>query len=292
MRIDIRDIFPYIWSVLFGNRAEPVNSPSGITIAFVGRSGSGMSKLENSGTWCLFPEQLIHDATGLYATSVAPDDWHGGHPGEPYTDIIQSHGYTIPGVEHTDFPLVFIDTPRFDPDSSSQNDVHGALRGLCAWLKRCKPHTKLDGLIFMHDVSLDQLRNRLAFSPRENIMEKLCGSDWAPKVVFVSSHWDQISEARIKDVQAQIKAYWFVMRNYQDAPELYQYEHPGTRASAWKILQPLVGQALANRKDKLDMELLSLRDSISSDLYGRIDGIRIPSPDRGMSLVLTVGSGL
>ncbi|KAF5354129.1 hypothetical protein D9756_007105 [Leucocoprinus leucothites] len=241
------------------------------------RSGSGMSS-------------LIHDATGSYATNVAPDDWHNEHPAEPYTDTIQSHGYTIPGVEHTDFPLVFIDTPGFN-SSSSQNDVHAALRRLYDWLKRCKPHTKLDGVVFMHDVSIDQLHNRPTFSPRENIMEKLCGSDWAQKIVFVSSHWDQIGDARPEGIQKQIEAYWFVMQSYPGAQKLYKYGYPGTGAFAWETLRPLVERALTNRKDKLEKELLSLRDNIPPDLYDRVDRVVRQKMDLMHKLVPKLGKG-
>ncbi|KAJ3566949.1 hypothetical protein NP233_g6675 [Leucocoprinus birnbaumii] len=254
MEIRIKNIFPYIWSIFFGNRVEPAKSLSGITIALVGRSGSGMS-------------QLIHDATGSYATGVAPDNWHSEHNSQTYTDSIQSHGYTIPGVEHTDFPLVFIDTPGFN--SLSHNDVHTALRDLRDWLKRFKPQTKVDGLIVMHDVSIDVLHNRPTFSPRESI-EKLCGSDWAQKVVFVSTHWDDFTGTdKSKNMEAQIEAYWSVMRNYPGALEPQKYE-AGSSVCAWKILRPLVERALTSRKHKLNEELVSLSDKINAELYDRV----------------------
>jgi hypothetical protein len=79
-------------------------------------------------------DQLIHYTTGLYATGVAPHDWHDQHPNEPYTGTIQCQAYTFPEIEYADFPLVLIDTPGSLP--SKQENIRDALRKLSEWLDR------------------------------------------------------------------------------------------------------------------------------------------------------------
>jgi hypothetical protein len=124
----------------------------------------------------------------------------------------------------------------------------------------------------MHDVSIDELRNRPPFVPRSNVLEKICGPDWARKVIFVSSHWDQITSEEAALKEAQVQAYWSYMRSLKGAPVLKKrYELTGSSAFAWDILRPLVQGALASRKEGLENELNSLKDLIKDDVQARIN---------------------
>ncbi|XP_006455975.1 hypothetical protein AGABI2DRAFT_121883 [Agaricus bisporus var. bisporus H97] len=248
-------LFPDIWRTRFnpeGFEAYRKTTPNGIFIALVGRTGSGMSR-------------LIHDATGSYETNVSPEDHLAS---EPYTVSIQDYGFTVPGLAFSDFPLYFIDTPGFD--YTTDNDEHIALKKLHSWVRLFKPmNTKIDGLIFMHNVSNSELHNRTIYTPRNHTIEDLCGSNSLHKVVFVSSHWQDLMSEDEEEKKAEIDEYWSWMAEHKSEKAKYD---PPSAENAWKILKPLVMNAQIAREKRLvdELEKLKVHVPLADDAYLRI----------------------
>ncbi|EKM77567.1 hypothetical protein AGABI1DRAFT_108070 [Agaricus bisporus var. burnettii JB137-S8] len=246
-------LFPDIWRTRFnpeGFEAYRKTTPNGIFIALVGRTGSGMSR-------------LIHDATGSYETNVSPEDHLAS---EPYTVSIQDYGFTVPGLAFSDFPLYFIDTPGFD--YTTDNDEHIALKKLHSWVRRFKPmNTTIDGLIFMHNVSNTELHDRVIYTPRNHTIEDLCGRNSLHKVVFVSSHWQDVAPEDEEKKKAEIDKYWSCMAKYNSEKARYD---PPSAENAWKILKPLVMNAQIAREQRLVDELENLRGHLTDGAYLRI----------------------
>ncbi|EKM77568.1 hypothetical protein AGABI1DRAFT_130262 [Agaricus bisporus var. burnettii JB137-S8] len=247
-------LFPNLWGTRFRLRdfdtyRKPV--PKGIFIALVGQTGSGMSR-------------LIHDATGSYETGVSPE---GRLDSDPYTASIQDFGFTIPGIIFSDFPLYFIDTPGFD--YASTNNEHAALLNLRSWIRMFKPlHTKVDGLVFMHNICTDELPKRPTFLPRHEVIEDLCGKNNWDRITFVSSHWHDLEPGRTKLKESEINAYWAWMRARNSKME--KYETPSSQ-NAWKILKPFVMNAQVDRERRLKEELENLKIHVSENTYQQID---------------------
>ncbi|KAF9450365.1 hypothetical protein P691DRAFT_471479 [Macrolepiota fuliginosa MF-IS2] len=263
-------LFPLIWDSILPSDYSTYQKSfhSGIVIALVGRSGSGMSR-------------FIHDATGSYETGVTPEEWRGTN-NKPYTAVIQDFGFTIPGIDYADFPLLFIDTPGFD--YAANNDEHTALQKLLSWLQTCKPGMKLDGLIFMHNANADELQSRSPYVPRDKVMRELCGENWQGKVLFLSTHWHSLDHEHKKSKEAAIRKYWSHANSKTE-----RYDIPGYE-SAWNILKPLIQKATAAREQRLEAELKDLKIQVGLE-DGVCDRIR-DILDKKMSFMRRVTTNL
>ncbi len=118
-----------------------------------------------------------------------------------------------------------------------------------------KPRVELDGLIFVHNISTDKIKNR-QFLPDPSVLSKLCGKDWAQKCVLATTHWDQLWPESLPLREREILNYWSYMTRNGSTTKRYDRN----RTSAWEILQPLVGVAEAAREARLYQELANLRD--------------------------------
>lgn len=129
-------------------------------------------------------------------------------------------------------------------------------------------NTKIDALVFMHNICTDELHKRPTYVPRNQVIEGLCGKNSWDKVTFVSSHWDDLESGKRKIKEAEINAYWGWMTGRKS--RMAKYETPCSK-SAWKILKPFVMKAQMERGRRLKDELENLRIHVTENAYQRID---------------------
>jgi hypothetical protein len=128
-------------------------------------------------------------------------------------------------------------------------------------------NTKIDGLIFMHNVCSPELKERVMYMQRKHVIEELCGKDNLHKVVFVSSHWEGLGWEEKEKKEAEIHSYWAWMTSHNSGMKKYDTPSPG---SAWNILKPLVMDAQSARQRRLNEELENLRAHLTDDAYLQI----------------------
>jgi hypothetical protein len=129
-------------------------------------------------------------------------------------------------------------------------------------------NTKIDGLIFMHNVCSPELKERIMYMQRKQVIEDLCGKNNLHKVVFVSSHWKDLRSEEREDKEAEIDRYWMWMARQKSGMKRYDTPSP---ESAWNILKPLVMDAQNAREQRLKEELESLKVHLTQDAFLEIN---------------------
>lgn len=121
----------------------------------------------------------------------------------------------------------------------------------------------------MHHISTNEIQNRPHFLPDLEALKELCGEDWRDKVIFVSSHWNDLGEGEENLKEGHVDAYWSYMK--ENGSKMQRYNVPSHEA-AWDILGPLIEGAQKAREKRLEEELeeLKLRKFISDDAFSRI----------------------
>ncbi len=151
--------------------------------------------------------------------------------------------------------IILIDTPGFD--YSNADDEYTRFDQLCKWFRnklvnipfytitansvspgRYGPRTKLDGVIYMHNIWNTEAYHRSPFLTCQ-ALEALCGQDWRRKVVFVNYPWSEgitnDGEEREKCLRA---GYWRFMLSKGSI--MMRYESPGDQKRARQILKDLI----------------------------------------------------
>ena len=131
-----------------------------------------------------------------------------------------------------------IDTPGFDDTNRTDSDV---LKDLAYWLGLSyeKKGIRLSGLIYLHPIT----HVRMAGTPFKNLrtFKKLVGSGNMSSVALVSTMWSVSSGQDEEDRDRRLREtpeYWGDMIKEGARP----HRHHGDRASAIKIITPLLGK--------------------------------------------------
>lgn len=153
------------------------------------------------------------------------------------------------------FPIILIDTPGFD--FSDENDEYTKFKELLEWFRAkyvpsltrtistdrslvvsYDSKTKLDGIIYMHNIWNQEAYRREPLSDCEEL-EALCGQDWHKKVILVNSHWSERIANDGEEREKKLKSlYWKTM--LKKGSSMIRYESPGDRRRALEILERVI----------------------------------------------------
>jgi len=142
--------------------------------------------------------------------------------------------------------IVLVDTPGFDDTTRSDLEV---LRMIAEWLKQTyEDHFKLTGILYLHRIS----DNRMSGSPHRNLrmLGRLCGSEPAERLVFVTTMWDRTTKNRGDDREKDLRAHYFKPMLDLGA---HDARFTNTPESAWDIISLLL-ERLAEKKPTLIQE--------------------------------------
>jgi GTP-binding protein EngB required for normal cell division len=101
--------------------------------------------------------------------------------------------------------IVLVDTPGFNDTTRSDLEI---LRLIADWLKQTYERgIKLTGILYLHRIS----DNRMPGTPLRNLrmLGKLCGTEPAKRVIFVTTMWDKISPDRGTGRETDLKSHYF-----------------------------------------------------------------------------------
>ncbi|KAK0655067.1 P-loop containing nucleoside triphosphate hydrolase protein [Cercophora newfieldiana] len=102
-----------------------------------------------------------------------------------------------------DRPILLIDTPGFDDDS--RNDVQ-ILEDIAKWLAQqgyLKGSDQLDGLIFLHPVTLHRLGGQER--KRTRLLQNLLGDNAFKRIIIATTMWERIRDEDEEDVKRTVK---------------------------------------------------------------------------------------
>ncbi|KAI6010018.1 hypothetical protein EDC04DRAFT_817435 [Pisolithus marmoratus] len=218
-----------------------------IIIATMGRTGSGKSSFIDT------------VATGGMGEGV-------GHYLTPYTREVKATRCTF-----EESSVVLIDTPGFDDTRISDLDV---LEMVSIWLnQKYQRGTTLAAILWFHRIT----DNHMVEVPLKNlrVFEKLCGKNALPKVILVTTMWDEVDddvgEERLRELK---NTRWKTMISQGSRTPKYV----NTRESAMKLIRPIVHwqREMTHKGIQLQEEIsaleLELRETISGqELCSRLE---------------------
>ncbi|KAG2023956.1 TKL/TKL-ccin protein kinase [Coprinopsis cinerea AmutBmut pab1-1] len=98
--------------------------------------------------------------------------------------------------------VVLVDTPGFNDSHESELEI---LRRVAAWLSDAyKEKIQIAGVVYLTDIS--QKRRDSAARLLSVMFERLCGPDFFPKVIMVTTFWDQTTQALGESRLGELKA--------------------------------------------------------------------------------------
>ncbi|KAI5981048.1 P-loop containing nucleoside triphosphate hydrolase protein [Pisolithus orientalis] len=159
--------------------------------------------------------------------------------------------------------VVLVDTPGFDDTTKSDLEI---LEMISNWLNQeYQTGTMLSAILYFHRIS----DNRMAGTPLKNlrVFQKLCGKNAMPKVVLVTTMWDEVDdevgEQRLAELQ---DSYWKAMMSRGSTTRKYL----NTRESAVELLGFIVQQERAQEGVRLQEEISDMNLELRETAAGRV----------------------
>lgn len=150
-----------------------------------------------------------------------------GHHLTPYTNEVKATRCTF-----EESSVVLVDTPGFDDTKSS--DL-GVLTMVSHWLnEEYHKGATLSAILWFHRIT----DNRMVWLPLKNlrIFEKLCGKVALPKVVLVTTMWDEVDDAGEERLRELKDSYWQTMMSKGSKT----FEYKDTQESATQLIRSVV----------------------------------------------------
>ncbi|KAI6010020.1 P-loop containing nucleoside triphosphate hydrolase protein [Pisolithus marmoratus] len=160
--------------------------------------------------------------------------------------------------------VVLVDTPGFDDTRMSDSDV---LKMVSIWLnQKYQRGTTLAAILWFHRIT----DNHMVEVPLKNlrVFEKLCGKNALPKVILVTTMWDEVDDDVGEERLRELKdTRWKTM--ILQGSKTHKYMN--TRKSAMQLIRPIIHwqQEMTQKGVQLQEETSALGLGLGETISGR-----------------------
>ncbi|GAB1318340.1 hypothetical protein MFIFM68171_08550 [Madurella fahalii] len=186
-----------------------------------------------------------------------------GHGVDPCTQHPQAVPFQLNGRK-----IVLIDTPGFDDDKRSDVQI---LEAIFKWITRkgYLKHHLLDGLIFLHPVTLNRVGG--AERKRTRLLEKILGPKAYKRVIIATTMWDDLKSDDVAKSRLEGRTIKGGIWDEMLSEGAHIMRHDNTKESAHKIIQKVV--EISDREGKvkslLEFELIKHSGRVGKTSAGK-----------------------
>ncbi|KAI6000347.1 kinase-like domain-containing protein [Pisolithus orientalis] len=189
-----------------------------------------------------------------------------GHRGVGVGHDLTSHTSEVKATRCTleESSMVLVDTPGSDGTTKADLNV---LEMISDWLnKEYRKGTTLAAILYFHRITDNHMPAR---TPLKNlrVFQKLCGKNAMPKVVLVTTMWDEVEEDVGQQRLMKLKdGYWKVMTSGGSTT----FEYMNTQASAMQLLKAIECQERKQEGIRLQEEISEMGLELRETAAGQV----------------------
>lgn len=189
-----------------------------------------------------------------------------GHTGVGVGHDLTSHTSEVKATRCTfeESSVVLVDTPGSDGMTKADLNV---LEMISNWLnKEYQKGTTLAAILYFHRITDNHMP---AGTPLKNlrVFQKLCGKNAMPKVVLVTTMWDEVEEDVGQQRLMKLKdGYWKVMTSGGSTT----FEYMNTQASAMQLLEAIACQEREQEGIRLQEEISEMGLELRETAAGQV----------------------